>query len=892
MKLQLARTVLILACLSTFSPVIARAQATAEFFVAPNGNDSWSGKKSKASRNEGPFATVRRAQEAARAELNANPNSTVPITVSLRGGFYALNERLVFAPEDSRTSTRPVTYRSYPNERAILSAGVSLKGWKADTDGRWHLTLPEVSAGKWNFIQLFVNGERRYRPRLPKSGYAYIQKGLPPSAKSAGKGFDQFVFKAGDIRSDWQNQSDIEALVFQNWTMARMRIESIDESKRVVGFTGNTGGLTDYAGLPSGHRYLLENVKEALSEPGEWYLDRKSGELTYIPLPGEKIGKTEVVAPKLSRLLEFRGDPEKHRWVSNLTFQNLDFSYVNWETPPEGNVSPQAEVNISAAIEGKGVRNLILSECTVSHVGGYGVALGEGSQNCQLKSLRLVDLGAGGVKLGEQGVLKDEERVASSNVVENCLILDGGRLHPAGIGVWLGQTHTNRIVHNTIRDFYYTGISVGGTWGYGESQAHHNTIANNHISQIGQAVLSDMGGIYTLGVSPGTVEYHNLIHDIESVDYGGWGIYPDEGSSGIVISNNIVTNTKTGGFHQHYGKENVVRNNIFVNSKEGQIIRTRAEDHLSFTFDHNIVYWTQGYLLGSNWSGNQFSLDRNLYWNPNGKPVDFAGRSFEAWKTAGNDKNSIIADPMFVKPETGDFTLKPDSPALKLGFKQIDVTGFGSSLAEDGKSAPRAYPATLPKPPQPISDNFESSNAGDKADGVTTSEENEKATVRVTEETAFSGKKSLKFTDAPGQKASYNPHIYYQSQFDSGMVVGKFALKWKPGAVFYHEWRGDGTPYSVGPSIHVDASGALSANGKSLFQIPPDLWVQFEIVFSLGEQTTGDYSLKVTEQGKKSVEYLKIACSPQCRNLRWFGFVSDTNGDSVFYLDDIELKAK
>ena len=72
----------------------------------------------------------------------------------------------------------------------------------------------------------------------------------------------------------------------------------------------------------------------------------------------------------------------------------------------------------------------------------------------------------------------------------------------------------NQVTHNEISDFHHLGISVGHSWGYAPSTAHHNLIAFNHVHHICNGYFSDGGGIYTLGISPGTVIRNNIVHDV------------------------------------------------------------------------------------------------------------------------------------------------------------------------------------------------------------------------------------------------------------------------------------------------------------------------------------------------------------------------------------------
>ena len=665
-------------------------RTTPDLYVSPQGNDAWSGRLAapNAHASDGPLASVGAAQARVRQIRQAQPNRKQPVRVALRGGTYSLDAPWQFGPEDSGTARSPVIYQAYAHERPVISGGRVVTGWQIDGQGRWAVDLPDVKQGTWTFTQLFVNDQRRFRPRLPETGYYKIAQKLDPSAKVGAKGHDRFGFKAGEIRDDWANLKDVEVMAFHHWAASRIPIAQVDAQKHTVTVQGHTTGNSGWAQFLQGHRYFLENVKEALQRPGQWYLDRPSACLTYIPRDGETPDNTVVVVPRLRNLLLLRGNVEKRQWVRHIQFRGLSFAHANWPCPPAGQSFPQAEINLGAAVAAMGARHILWEGCAVRHVGEYALGFGPGCRFNQVFGCEMVDLGAGGVKIGSAlptgwgntlGAPADPEALVSHHTIEDCLIAHAGRLHPAGIGVWVGHSPYNAIRHNDVYDLYYSAFSLGWVWGYAGSQAHHNEVAFNHAHHIGQRVLSDMGCIYTLGISPGTTIHDNFFHDVISYGYGGWGLYTDEGSTGVAMENNLVVRCSRGGFHQHYGKENRIVNNILAYGGEHQVQRTRTEEHISFFFERNIVLWDNGSpLLGSNWKDNNFKLDHNLYWHT-GKPVTFPGDlSLTKWQAQRRqDVHSLIADPGFVNPARDDYRLKDDSPALKLGFKPFDYTRAG-----------------------------------------------------------------------------------------------------------------------------------------------------------------------------------------------------------------------
>ncbi len=663
------------------------------FFVATNGNDGWSGRlpKPNRSKTDGPLLSLSRALDKSRAA--GQGGSSEPARIWIGGGNHFLSEPLVITPADSG-----LQIVALKGQHPVISGGRKLIGWqKTVSNGRelWTVQIPEARDGKWLFRELWVNGKRAVRARHPNKGYLAIAE-LPDKTAEWTQGQTRFQVGENDLKA-WSTLTNAEVVAMTRWVESRLPVINLEG--RLLSL-----GKKSVFQLSPGDLYYVEHALEALDEPGEWYLDGGNGTLYYMPRPEDTLDAVEAFAPVLAQLVRIEGKPEVEKLVEQLRFEGLTFSHSEWYFPkgfqsaknkPEVSPAPAAEVGgfaqaaigVPGAVWGEGVRNAVFSNCRFLNLGSYGLELARGCQSNSIVGCEFAQLGAGGVRIGETAIRERPSEQARGNLVSDCRIHDGGKMFHSAIGVWIGQSPANRISHNEIYNFYYTGISIGWTWGYGPALASNNIVEFNSVHHIGVQsdgdgpILSDMGGIYTLGRQPGTLIRNNLWHDIAAKNYGGWGIYFDEGSSGIIAESNLVYRTTHGGFHQHYGQTNIVRNNVFALARDHQVQRTRVEPHPSFSFATNIVYFDSGALLAGDWAGDNYQIDSNVYFDarPGAQPesMRFAGQSLEKWRARGHDLHSVIGDPLFVAPSESNFGLRPNSPAFGLGFKPINLQRIG-----------------------------------------------------------------------------------------------------------------------------------------------------------------------------------------------------------------------
>lgn len=670
-------------CLSLLSLMMVTAMPiqAATIYVSPYGNDQHQGAQPSAAGTLGPMASL---GAALRKMRSLGRTDSVEDRIVLLPGNYFLADTVRFFAEDSGTASAPLIVEPLVPGSVTLSGARQISSLvKVGEEWRAVVDFPR------GFHMLWVDGGRATRARSPNGG-AYFTGGenvRPPVAEQRPFRLthpDNFENTRSVILPDAARVELGKAqatglqgaslIAMHSWTASNQSISAYDPATGTVSVKPDS--IWPFLRFGREQRFALENHPAFLDAPGEWWLS-KDGDFRYRPRPGESIQNSKIYAPQLETLMAFSG--VAGRPVRNVIIRGLRFSHsAAWVTPF---IDSQAATGAPAALLADYATHIRIEDCAFENIGGYAIWFRYGVRDSSVSESLFRDMGAGGIRVGSSALSKTDAARTESNLLENNFITGTGKVFPGAVGVWIGQSSFNRVSNNELFKLSYTGISVGWTWGFGVSEARQNIVENNYIHDVGQEMLSDLGGIYTLGKTDGTVIRGNRIEDVYSfLKAGGataWGIYLDEGSSDIVVEKNVVLRTTGGGFHLHYGRDNVIRNNVFGFGRVGGVKRTAKGENSGMLFEKNVVVTEGAPTHYGEWEDAAVISRSNVLFRKNSS-FDFRGQNLDQLNQRGVEQGSISSDPALAC-KAGSCEVS-EIAADRVGFEKFSTSSAGIGM--------------------------------------------------------------------------------------------------------------------------------------------------------------------------------------------------------------------
>lgn len=664
-----------LVALALFCAPSARA---ATYVVAPNGNDSNPGTLAQ------PFATLQRAQQAVRQSKG---------TVQLRGGVYYLPQTLVFTAEDSGTKQAPVVYEAYANEKPILSGGVRLPAlqWQPYRDGIMQAKVPNG----FTTDELFVNGALQPLARFPNYDAKAQYFNGSTSAKEIKERSARWADPAGGFlreahRSLW---GSVSYLITGKGGDGELTLEGGWQTNRPPPLNRRNEEI----------RYV-ENLFEELDAPGEWFLNGTTHTLYYYPPTGLDLAKANIEGVRLKNLVDFRGSeakPVRFITLKGLIFQHAQRTFMETK---ERILRTDWAIYRGGALFFDGTEDCTVQDCVIEKTGGNAVFVNNYNRRMTLRGSLIREVGGSGVVfLGDPAAVKNPlvgyesvqplenidrtpgpktNNYPAQCLVDDCLIYRIGRVEKQTAGVTIDMAEEITVRHCSIYETPRSGINIGdGCWG-------------GHIIEfcdVFDTVLEtgDHGSFNSWGRDrhwrPKTSEVEAWLQEVPELPFldtvkpnilrnnrwrcdHGWDVDLDDGSSNFIITNNLLLNR---GLKLREGCRRIVTNNIML-GVGGSLWAHVWYKNSGDVFSHNII--SRPYLpvkVEKPWGKE---LDYNLIGRPNLKTITPAE---DLQKLSERDEHSLVGDPLFVDPVHGNFQVQPDSPALKLGFKNFPMDQFG-----------------------------------------------------------------------------------------------------------------------------------------------------------------------------------------------------------------------
>jgi len=657
-----------------------------EIYVSPNGDDKNSGTI------ELPVQSIEAAKLLANQYVGKNR-----VSVILKDGIYYLPKTVVFEPENSGTEKCPIIYRAENEGKAIISGGVPLQlRWEAQANGIYKANITD----NVEIDQLYINGKRQRMARFPNA----------IEGKNVFDTWDLKHTNDPDPENDplseerialWSNPKGAYVHVMHGGLWGDMHW--LVKGKNEDGSLDMEGGWQNNRPAPMHPRYrMVENVFEELDAPHEWYYNRDEKTLYYYPDAKTDISKAVVEVVRLKHLFEFNGtkeDPVKFLTLDGLVYRHTARSFMENKEPL---LRSDWTTYRGGAVFFNGAEDCSVLNGEFDQVGGNSIFVNNYNRRISIKSCYIHHSGANGIafvgdpkmvrsplfRYGNQDFEKIDrtpgplgDNYPADCLVEDCLITLTGRDEKQTAPVQISMSYRIRVNHCSIYDVPRAGININeGTFG---GHIIENCDVFNTVLETGDHGSFNSWGrdrFWTPSITKTAEEVKKMpeLPKLDMLDKNiirnsrwrcdhGWDIDLDDGSTWYRIYNNVLLN---GGLKMREGYDRVASNNIIINSGlHPHVWYPESGD----VFKNNIVFTAHKEAIMNR------GIAKDGKW---GKEIDFnlfvsSEKNKNKYNVNSCDSNSIIGNPLFVNVETGDYTVKENSPAFKIGFKNFPMDQFG-----------------------------------------------------------------------------------------------------------------------------------------------------------------------------------------------------------------------
>jgi len=546
----------------------------------------------------------------------------------------------------------------------VKGGGLNLGAYVLSDEADWKpvgTSFPKPAAGKHRIVIQAANFVRSQGKQLSVSG-------------TASGSCTEFFHMPGTFKPSWAAARDVEIHVFQSSSCRAFKeivsLVKVGVKDRCV----TIGGRECVTPVLPGDRYFVENLFEELDSPGEWYLNRETGQLFYWP-QDDFTDKTKVLAPVLGRVVQVLGNAAEKKTVSHLKFSGLAFQETDY-SPDDGCVG--YGMGTEGVVHLANASHCAIADCTFRNIGKYAVYVTGGGDN-RIVGNDISDSAEGGLLLS-----KTARNIVSDNHIHHCGAV---YKHIGGMVIEGTGADENVVSHDTIHDMSRYGISL-------KNPGCRNIIEFNRVERTNTETY-DTGGIevtqHDKDFRSGSVIRYNIVGDTIGYSSDGgkpvflsWSIYLDSFAGGYDVNHNICYRSHNGGIMLQGGKDNRVTNNVFVDGETSQgFISNFDSNSTGQVMERNIFCFTNAnatLFATGKLTDAVIRMDHNLYFCPGVEEpgVGWGGQiSLRNWQRQGFDMHSVVADPRFVEPKRDNYALRSDSPAFKLGFEAIDTSRIG-----------------------------------------------------------------------------------------------------------------------------------------------------------------------------------------------------------------------